>query len=602
MQTPAVASSNTALVDTFTGSTPAQMLIDGENSIKSNDLDALTGFPMFSTKKVWTYAPAIGEELRLVAVTGDHVNRFLNKLIVTGLSNVAKIELARYGRQLQISTLKFGNSGSIQAAGGTANLLSAAVVDAGKEIEDKIGALSIPFELRKGFVEGQWTKTYNTVRQNKDLGFNESTQVKLTSNKIELSSALNGSFQTLRPTSLSATTEVKIEKHGDFMAFVKANGASLGLYTAGVKEGDWVKIRHPQQATWSSSTTYTAGQRVSFGSALWTSLSAGNLNNTPTEGSAFWRNDEIDRANQGIYQVVRIFGEDTFWVYNPNGAEEITNLGDVTALQFYSYDSVMPGDTLVINTGVVNPANIGRYTVQDEDGVSTAFPSSTAVFVTPINNITGGFVTLGGEFLKLNMEEKEPLVLWKRLYGVGAGTSTFATVLFDTPDLISKISSSLGAAIQAYGKLGFNQDINFGVDAYRYYTGLIQELNKVIYGDAADPINYVGVKAAGTKLDIDPAIVKRIKVSLAVRVKTGVPFSELRERIKASVAGYVNQLGVGESVSISSIVAAAGSIPGVVAVSVVSPQYDSSNDLIPIGAYETAFIANPTLDVTISVI
>lgn len=598
LQSQVIADNSTVITDagTLTGSTRMVMMQDGENSVRLTDLSALIGSPMFRLKQPWASAPEIDEELRLVAVTADHLNRFWNKLVVTGLSNVGDIQLANYGRQLQISSKLFGGSGSIQIAGGTSNKLDIALVDAGQEVDSKLGSFLVPFDIKKGLVPRQWLKVYNTVRQNKELQFDETTTLRLWNDGIEITAG-SGSFQTVRSTTQAADTQIKIEKHGDFLAFIGVAGTSMGLSTAGVKEGDWVRIKNTDALPWSAATSYSAGARVNFGGRNYTAL-VPSLNQQPDLSPSDWQVQEFDKANAGIYQVVRVFGEDTFYIQNLNGAEETLILGDAQNLSFYSYDSVMPGDVLVINSTLFGANNIGRYIVTE----STSFPLSNRIWTETINNPSVGSVVLGGEFTKFNVEEKAPLELWKRVFAIGPASDTLAAVIVDTPELVNKISSSLGAGITAQGKLGFNQDINFGIDAYKYYIGLIKELNRIIYGDASDPINYPGVRAAGTDIDIKEGIIRRITASFSIRIKSGVPFTEIRDRVKSAVAGYVNSLGVGESVSISRMVAAANSIPGVVAVTVTFPQYSVGNDLISVSSFEKALVVDPTVDITVSVI
>jgi hypothetical protein len=217
-------------------------------------------------------------------------------------------------------------------------------------------------------------------------------------------------------------------------------------------------------------------------------------------------------------------------------------------------------------------------------------------------NASSSFLTLGGEYFKINIEERSPLTVYKRIFAIGPTSDIYSAVITDTPNLINKIASSLGASVSAAGKLGFNQDINFGIDAYKHYIGLIKELNKIIYGDETDTITYPGIRAAGTDIDIREAIIRRITAAFSVRVKSGVPFTEIRDRVKASVAGYVNSLKVGESVSISRMVSAANQIPGVVSVAVTFPVYSAGNDLIPVSSFEKAFVVDPTADITVSVI
>lgn len=594
---------------TVTGSTPLQMFQDGENFVASNDLSAAISLPMFTAKKQWVNSPDIGEELRLVADTADQLVRFWNELVVTGVTNVGAVQLARYGRDIQVSTQTFGGSGSIQVSGGTANTLNLALSGAGSLIGSKLGAVTIPYEIRQGLIKGQWLRLENTVRQNRLIQLDETTTIQLHGDGAEITAG-SGTFQTQRAVGHSATTELKIERHGGFLAIIGIGGTSMGLITNGVKEGDWVRLNNVTETAWSSVVTYSIGQRVSFGGLNYTSLTNSNLNNEPDTSPANWAHQEFDKANQGVFQVVRIFGQDSFWIEHDNAAEEVIKLGNANNMKFYDHESVMPGDTLVITTDSLGAQNVGRYTVVDESfGVGYSFPTSNRIWTENIPSPPVSPVTLGGESSQFNVEEGEPVRLWKRVFGMGPSQGSDAVIILDSPELTEKLTSSLGAQLIGGGKLGFDADvtsatgsIHSGIDAYKYYIGLIGELNKVIYGDPSDRINYPGWRAAGTAIGIRAAILKHIKASFSIRTKSGVPFTEIRDRVKAAVAGYVNSLDVGQSVSISRMIAAANTIPGVVSVAVTFPTYDSANDLIAVAANERARVIDPTTDITISLI
>jgi uncharacterized phage protein gp47/JayE len=598
----ATSSSTNTIVGTVIGSTKYLMMSDGENSIKTTNLAAAQYDPMFQVKKSWVTEPEIGEEIRLVAVTSEQLVRFWNKLSVTGLSNVANINLSKYGKQLQISTKTFGTTGSIQIAGGTSNRVEIATSGSGRKVNNKLGAIQVPFETKKGLLPNQWVTIKNTVRQNKSLGFDTTTTLSLNNAGGWVDITGPGTFQTKRTITLNTTVKFKIEKHGDFMAYIPIAGSSLGLLAGGVKEGDWVRISEENATTdWSNSTTYAVDQRVFYAGTIYASLVNGNIGNLPdAANSTYWEKREFNKGNLGTFQVVRVFGN-AFWIKNDNGVEEIAQVGDVNNINFYSYDSVMPGDVLNIATNILSPQNYGRYTVLGPADNNTPFPTPSRIYISPTFNQSIS-AALGGEYLNVNVEEKDPITLYKKVFAVGPTNASQATVLFNTPELMDKVSASLGATLSVSGKLGFNQSLNFGIDSYIYYQGLVKELNRIIYGDSSDPLTYPGVRAAGTDIDIKQAIVRRITAAFTVRVKTGVPFSEIRENVKAAIAGYVNALGVGQSVSISEMVSAANYIPGVVAVAVTSPSYSSANDLIPVAAFEKAYIVDPTADITVSLI
>jgi len=587
---------------TATGALPMQMLYDGENEVLSSNLQALITFPMFTAKEAWITPPAIGEQLRLVAVDNEQLVRFWNQLVVTGFSNVGNVELTRYGREIQLSTQTFGGEGSVEITGGTANSLEVAIVGSGEELTTKEGYFSVPSALHKGFIVGQWVNLINNITQNKELGFSETTSLQLNATNLQITSG-TGTFQTKRTVNYTAATQLKIEKHGAFVAIVNVGGPSLDLLTNGIQEGDWVRFQDVQETPWVSGTTYAIGARVYYGGSNYTSLQNSNTGNEPDISPTFWQVQEFNASNTGVFQVVRIFGNGTFWIVNANPVEEIITLGNVGNLSFYSYDSVMPGDVLIVTTSVLGTTNIGRYTVVDNTfGVGYSFPTATAIWLTPNAPNPSAPVLMGGEFSQVNVQEKSPLSLWKRILAMGPGNGNTTNIIVDSPNLTERITSSLSGQAIATSKLAMNTNINLGIDAYKYYIGLIELITKTIYGDPSDRINYPGWRASGSPVNIVPATILSIKASFAIRIASGVPFTDIIDVVQGAIAGYVNNLEVGEPVSISSMIAAASTVPGVTSVTVTSPTFSPSNDLIAVNANEQAYVINPTTDITITLL
>jgi hypothetical protein len=637
-------SSNLSVSGTFVGSTPFIMMVDGDNSVLSDNLGALPGSPQFQAKRAWVYPPDIGEELRLITTTEDQLSRFWNRLVVTGVSNVSTVTNARYGREIQIETDTFGSGGSVQVVGGSANSKTVALVGASSQVNDKLGFLTVPYDLRRGIVSGTWMRAQNTVRENRQLGFTAATRLQVFTNGIGIDSLSPGSFQTKRTTTPDNTTTFNIEYHGSFLAFVCVAGSSLNLTAQGVREGDWVRITNsfPQlydsgksyvtgnkvkdgtgqrylaiapstgqpvtnptywtaYTDWSSIASYSVGQYALFNGRLWYAAAA-STGKLPGSDTSIWEPREFSVANVGIFRVVRVFGEDAFWVENPNGIEEVTKILDPNDLTFYSPDSVMPGDTLVITGPVLGLNNDGRYTVQDDqpDG-SSFFPTATRIYTTAIPQAQG-LTLLGLYYGQINIEEGQPISLLKRVFTVGPYNGNLAAIMVDSPELTDRLSSANGGYLSLLGKMNYPTTISFGLDGYKAYAGLVAQLNKVIYGDPTNPVQYPGVRAGGTAIGIKPALTKRVQVALAVRTKIGIDPITITNQIQASVAAYVRSLDVGQPVSISSIVSAAGSVNGVTSVAIVSPTYNSNNDLIAVGAAEKAAIVDSTTDVVVSIL
>ena len=127
---------------------------------------------------------------------------------------------------------------------------------------------------------------------------------------------------------------------------------------------------------------------------------------------------------------------------------------------------------------------------------------------------------------------------------------------------------------------------------------------KTIYGDPADRINYPGWRASGSPVNVK-YLCDASGYQGIVRYPhqaSGVPFTDIIDVVQGAISGYVNNLDVGEPVSISGMIAAASTVPGVTSVTVTSPVFSSSHDLIAVNANEQAYVINPTTDITITLL
>ena len=644
----AAATTSVAVTGSYTGSTPYLLLQDGANSVLSTNLGAGVGMPMFTMKQAWVNAPAIGEDIYLIAVTTDQLTRFWNRLVVTGLSNVSEIDNSEYGRQLQVITDTYGSIGSVQASQSSANSKIVALQGSGNSSTGRWGSFTIPYGLRPGLTGGSWVTLQNVVQDFKETGFGETTTVQLQANGMSLLSSEN--FVTKRATTQDTTTEFKIENHGQFVAVITVAGTSMGLAAAGVEEGDWVRIKNTSPKTYSASVDYAVGNKtrdnvgnfyiaivtngpttingvqpvtntnywtpyniwvqttaysatayVLYAGRVWKSAAA-STGVTPGTDIAVWVPYEFNPANNGIYRVIRVFGTDAFWIQNNNVTEELTQLGDPTDLSFYSYDSIMPGDTLIISGTILGALNQGSYVVQDESADGTVlFPASKFVYTTPIPS-PGAAVLLGLYYSQVNFQEAEPAYAVKRVVSVGPGDGTLATVLVDSPQLCDRFSSSNSAYATVQGKLEFPVVINYGIDGYKYYGGLIKQLNLVLYGDPLNPNTYPGVRAAGTFVREVPAPIYRFTCDISVSVQIGVNPLDVIAQVQAAIAGYVNQLDVGAPIVLGSVISAAESVNGVLAPVLNTPIFSTSQYQIAVGANQQPKVVTPTTDIVVTIL
>jgi uncharacterized phage protein gp47/JayE len=148
-------------------------------------------------------------------------------------------------------------------------------------------------------------------------------------------------------------------------------------------------------------------------------------------------------------------------------------------------------------------------------------------------------------------------------------------------------------------KLNFPNTIKLGNDAYKYDTGLIAEAKRVIVGDSADVDNYPGYVAEGAEVLIQGPTIKQIKLTLQVRLQSNTPSNDVIGAIKSAAAGVINGSLVGVSIAFSDIVSAVQSVNGVIAVSVVTPNYSAVQDQIPLRGQEKGLVVNLENDITV---
>lgn len=261
---------------------------------------------------------------------------------------------------------------------------------------------------------------------------------------------------------------------------------------------------------------------------------------------------------------------------------------------FYEYDAAVPGDQLVITGSILTLPNAGSYTISRVLDQDTVAISSTLAAAGPssMNGLESSVFVL----------EEIPYTGYKRVKFVSGqpGAPTRNAVVFDTNAQYEKINESAGVQIQSTNKVDFPTLIKQGLDSYKYNTGLIAEANRIIYGDPRDPVTYPGVGAAGADIFVREPLALRILLGIVVRLNTGVPFAQTAQQVRTNVSSLINSNPVGESIAISAIVAAVNNIPGVKAVSISSPQYDTSHDIIRLTPSQKAIIINQLLDISVS--
>lgn len=263
-------------------------------------------------------------------------------------------------------------------------------------------------------------------------------------------------------------------------------------------------------------------------------------------------------------------------------------------IQFFEYEATVAGDQFVITGDTLTTSNAGTYSIIKVIDRDTAVVNATLAAVSNIS--------LNGRETSIYVLEGTPYTGYKQILLASAqpGAPSRTLLVINSNAQYEKIDQAAGVELTSISKCEFNTVIRKGLDSYRYNTGLIAEANRIIYGDPRDSTTYPGFGAAGANIDVREPLTRRIQVSVEIRINTGVPFAQTAEQVRTSVSSIINSNPVGQPIAISAIVSACYAIPGIKAVAISSPQYDSTHDIIFIAPSEKARIVDPVLDISVS--
>lgn len=130
---------------------------------------------------------------------------------------------------------------------------------------------------------------------------------------------------------------------------------------------------------------------------------------------------------------------------------------------------------------------------------------------------------------------------------------------------------------------------------YRYYTGLIQETQRVIDGDPADPVGHPGVRAAGTLAVVKPANAVFQVVAANIAVASDFDFVTVVANVKTAITRYIDNLEIGEPVIVAKLIEVAMQVDGVLNFQItnLSGSFPAVDQVM--GSNQVARIAGPDL-------
>lgn len=534
-------------------------LTDGVNYVRSqtNPVDVLSHYTLTLkddvTATLATNADWANEIVYLVPIIPTSVATWLNTPAVTGLFTCAKTEVTT-SSGLVCHTLTPGSEGSINVQGGSANAATAAI--RGDVLNASgIGVARVLRTDLPGIPLGAWVSIDNTRSVNKGV-FDAATELTSIGADGTFTFDSGGTKVWDNAANDADNAVVFIEKQGRFVCY---NGV---FDVSTLTEGDYVVVSLP-----AAPTAIT----------------------------------QIAAANTGTFRVVRVAhtlldGTSALWIENTSATDQIAAEAD---LKFVKAASVMPGDILTVSV----PAwgNSGTWVVSDVGVGFTDYYTFKVVTTTKSPVAVSVGAALGADYPLVQVVSPTPYRAIKRVIGVSLdqASAAYARLKFDTSVGYAYLSESTGAIITVLDKLGFSTTLATGQDAYQYHTGLLQEVNKVVYGDVGDTATYPGVGAAGGKINIDSPLVRRVSFGLSIRLKTGVSALEIESTIKSAVAAVINSYPHGTPIPISLLIGAANEVVGVSSVTPIS-KYGVGSDLLAVQPYEKALVLDLATDLTIT--
>jgi hypothetical protein len=272
-----------------------------------------------------------------------------------------------------------------------------------------------------------------------------------------------------------------------------------------------------------------------------------------------------------------------------------TTLHSIDDMLFYEGDSTLKADTLNVQvlteTGWFEPENTGQFEIIEVGNNTTDYRpfvrvnNALAITETGINNFSiapQGFYVIENDLHRYSTYRTVN-------NSTISDTNNLQRNLYMLPDARAyKISETNGSIIQHTGKLGYDLLPVVGTDGYLFYTGLLRHAQRTIDGFAPDPITYAERRAIGSRIEILPPLIKNITLVLSITTNQGSTIQDISNNVKSSIIDYVNNLGVGQHVILSAIIAAVMRVKGVAAVTFNTPA--ATQERITVASNEKALI------------
>lgn len=112
------------------------------------------------------------------------------------------------------------------------------------------------------------------------------------------------------------------------------------------------------------------------------------------------------------------------------------------------------------------------------------------------------------------------------------------------------------------------------VARYGYFTGLVEEVQRVVTGDPDDRVNYPGIAAGGIIIHIATPVVRRITVTATIAAKSGFDEQEVRSEVQREIEALIESLKIGDNVYRAKIIERSMRVTGMENITVQIPTSD----------------------------
>lgn len=502
--------------------------------------------PAITLKEAIDVAPEVGEAFRFIPASTKNINDHLSKKSITGLTVAADTAIVDGGRRVQISTKTVGGAGQVYVTGGKAAGNSLYLIRGNPQVMSSTrGSIEMDSSVLSQLSEGHLIKFSQAGKALKawpGTTPNGSDTISISMSSTTATCTLSQNFVGLRSFTHTGTVIWSVRKLSrNRVRYEKYSGTAS--IPGALLENDWVFV----------------GDGSSY---------AGQTPSAPFLG-----------ANQGWFQIRETDNSTYFDVDNDGAVNEIVSASSAPFV-FAKYGSARPGDSISIGSTVpVSQGNKGTFTI-------TAVTGTAIVQFTNANGVTEGPIALSSGSSDLRVLD-QGYETYRRVILVQPKPTdplNRAVVVVSPGTDLDILSESFGAVASLENRLNFSSKPVNGKNGYEYWIGLKREAQRVIDGFMIDRESYPGYSAVGDFVEAKEPQPQTIALTFRIRTNQGVILSTISDDLKSRVLGYINNLGIGQSVIISEIYRLVQSAPGVASVLLVSPSTGTEEIVIKTGA------------------